>query len=198
MARLLFLFFLLSCFGCEDHPVAPETGTADTRAEQATDGEEYSGTGSAENNVEEEAAAKPNVAKAKDWKERIQKGKRTQVTWDDLYEFDYEKGVPTPFLKAIEGKPARLPGFVIPLTDGDVEKMKEFLIVPEPMMCIHVPPPPPNLLLYGTANPPISINSLWEPVWLDGEIKVEKKESIYAVAGFTMKVTGVEPYQEQG
>lgn len=139
----------------------------------------------------------PAVSKKQRWQERIRPGKRTDVTWDDLYEFDYKKGVATPFLKAIEGKPVRLPGFVIPLTDGDVASLSEFLIVPEPMMCIHVPPPPPNLLLYGTASPPISVQSLWEPVWLSGEIRVEKKESSYAVAGFTMVVTKVAPYEEE-
>lgn len=148
--------------------------------------------------VKGEVVAEPDVVKEEDWKGRIQVGKRTKVTWEDLYEFDYKKGVATPFLEAIQGKPSRLPGFVIPLTDGEVENLREFLIVPEPMMCLHVPPPPPNLLLYGTADPPITITSLWDPLWLDGEIKIEKKESIYAVAGFTMKVTGFEPYEELG
>ena len=143
---------------------------------------------------QEEVTVAPVVAR--DWRERVVKGQRTEVTWEDLYEFDYKKGVPTPFLKAIQGKPARLPGYVVPLTDGGLDSMKEFLIVPEPMMCIHVPPPPPNLLLFGTAESPISIRSLWDPIWLDGEIRVEKKDSKYAEAGFVMKVTKIEPYEE--
>ena len=146
--------------------------------------------------MEEEGLARPKAAKKKNWKERIEIGKRTEVTWDDLYEFDYEKNVSTPFLDAIVGKPVKLPGFVIPLTDGDVETLGEFLIVPEPMMCIHVPPPPPNLLLYATADPPIKVESLWDPIWLLGEMKIERKESIYAEAGFTMKVSGTEPFED--
>ncbi len=191
MMRTFFLFSFLFLYGCSEPSHSPKEGMAESKSHS----ERVPPEAAQENEVDHDRSEQ-KAPERKDWRERVKEGERTEITWDDLYEFDYKKGTPTPFLKAIEGKPARLPGFVVPLTDGNVEKMKEFLIVPEPMMCIHVPPPPPNLLLYATADPPISINSLWEPVWLDGEIKVEKKQSIYAEAGFTMKVTAVEPYQE--
>ncbi|MGL4829805.1 MAG: DUF3299 domain-containing protein, partial [Vibrio sp.] len=47
----------------------------------------------------------------------------------------------------LNGSRVKIPGFVIPL-EGDDQKVTEFLLVPYFGACIHVPPPPPNQIIY--------------------------------------------------
>ena len=50
-------------------------------------------------------------------------------------------------LKALEGKIVIAEGFMVPLEDKQNETT-EFLLVPAPMSCIHVAPPPPEQIIY--------------------------------------------------
>ncbi len=47
----------------------------------------------------------------------------------------------------LNGSKVKIPGFVIPL-EGDDKAVTEFLLVPYFGACIHVPPPPPNQIIY--------------------------------------------------
>ena len=47
------------------------------------------------------------------------------------------------------------------------------MLVPYVGACIHVPPPPPNQLVYVTTDKPWDTMTLWEPVWVTGEIIVK-------------------------
>src|SRR5262245_46060544 len=48
----------------------------------------------------------------------------------------------TPELQGVINGVARVPGYMDPLEDN-LEEVTEFLLVPYPGACIHVPPPPP-------------------------------------------------------
>ena len=50
--------------------------------------------------------------------------------------------------KSLDGATVRLPGFIIPLDARRDGVLDEFLLVPYFGACIHVPPPPPNQLVY--------------------------------------------------
>ncbi len=47
----------------------------------------------------------------------------------------------------LDGKHVRIGGYVVPL-DFEATTVKEFLLVPFVGACIHVPPPPPNQIVY--------------------------------------------------
>ncbi|MBB4842666.1 hypothetical protein HNP55_001181 [Paucibacter oligotrophus] len=47
----------------------------------------------------------------------------------------------------LEGRPVRLPGYVVPLQTGKAG-LSEFLLVPYFGACIHTPPPPANQIVY--------------------------------------------------
>ena len=47
----------------------------------------------------------------------------------------------------LDGKRVRIGGYVVPL-DFEATNVKEFLLVPFVGACIHVPPPPPNQIIY--------------------------------------------------
>lgn len=50
-------------------------------------------------------------------------------------------------IKSLEGKTLVAEGFMVPLEDKQNETT-EFLLVPAPMSCIHVAPPPPEQIIY--------------------------------------------------
>ncbi|WP_205472505.1 DUF3299 domain-containing protein [Agarivorans sp. Alg241-V36] len=86
----------------------------------------------------------------------------------------------------LDGKPLRIPGFVVPL-DVEGELVKEFLLVPYFGACLHYPPPPPNQIVYVTYSKGLQLEDLWEPVWVEGTIhtQVQTVEGV-ATAGYTI------------
>lgn len=74
--------------------------------------------------------------------------------------------------ESLDGKTVRMPGYVLPLeTDGTA--IREFLLVPFVGACIHVPPPPPNQMVFVESAEPYESESLFEPVWIEGVLKVD-------------------------
>ena len=76
------------------------------------------------------------------------------IDWDDLIPWttvfspDEVK-----FNKSLEDKEVKLPGYVIPLEYYGRE-INTFLLVPYIGACIHVPPPPPNQIVYVDSKKP--------------------------------------------
>lgn len=120
----------------------------------------------------------------------------TKVGWKDLGELNPESGkLPAKLAAAIKSK-VMVPGFIVPLSDGG-DKLDSFLLVPEPMMCIHVPPPPPQYIVQAKMESPIDYPadfSPWEPYWIKGTLKVSKVESELAEAAYEMTVEQFEKY----
>jgi hypothetical protein len=88
----------------------------------------------------------------------------------------------------------RVPGFIIPLEDGDY--VSEFLFVPYPMACIHVPAPPPNQIIHVVMKKGKQIPLVWsEPVWIYGIIHVENSSSEYAETAYFMDGVKSESYE---
>ena len=115
------------------------------------------------------------------------------VSWRTLQSFDYKKNVLSPEVEAILDKNIKIPGFAVPLSD-ELSEVKEFLLVPNQMACIHVPAPPPNLIVFVTLDKGRSIRELSGPLWVKGELKVQITESTYGAAAYEMNALNVEPY----
>ena len=102
----------------------------------------------------------------------------------------------------LEGKVVRIPGYALPLelTEGGVT---EFLLVPYVGACIHVPPPPPNQMVFVSLRDEYEVKNLYDPVWITGQLRVEQaSRSLSFVDGTSDVATGyalngvtVEPYQ---
>jgi len=95
---------------------------------------------------------------------------------------------------SMEGKPVRLPGFVVSL-DREGEALKEFLLVPYFGACIHVPPPPANQIIHVRSAKAIKNVRTMDAVWISGVIKVERSDSSMGASSYSMKAVSVEPYQ---
>jgi uncharacterized protein len=59
----------------------------------------------------------------------------------------FRTGSMTPDLQGLINGVACVPGYMVPLEDN-LEEVTEFLLVPYPGACIHVPPPLPNQIVH--------------------------------------------------
>lgn len=121
-------------------------------------------------------------------------GSVAEVDWRMLGQLDYITGKASSELQAMDGKEVRIPGFMVPLED-DARKVKEFLLVPSPQACIHVPPPPPNQMVLVEMDESSNAKVEFGPIWIYGNLSLHSKKHLYGESSFTMKGTRIEPYK---
>jgi len=95
----------------------------------------------------------------------------------------------------LNGKRIRIPGYVVPL-DGDDDSLSELLFVPYFGACIHVPPPPPNQIIYINSDEDIDVSKLdlYEPVWATGVLVTESLQHELAEVGYQMEIESLTRY----
>ena len=121
--------------------------------------------------------------------------KPIQVNWNLLSSLNYRTGKPGAELAALDGKFVKVPGFTVTLEDW-ASSAKEFLLVPYVGACIHTPPPPPNQLVYiEMVKGKWAFLDGWNPVWVEGVLKIEMTKSVYGPVGFTITGQRVYPYE---
>ena len=92
------------------------------------------------------------------------------------------------------GDRVRLPGYVVPL-DFDGSKVTGFLLVPYMGACIHVPPPPPNQIVYVHTKEPIEIDEIFEAVYATGTFEADLMSTELAQVGYRIVDATVQPYE---
>ncbi len=95
-----------------------------------------------------------------------------------------------------DGQLIRIPGFVVPLDFDERQRVTRFFLVPFFGACIHVPPPPPNQIVYAESEKGFEQASLYDAFWLSGRISTTMTENDMAVSAYAMEVMVVEVYQE--
>lgn len=135
-----------------------------------------------------------------------------EVTWLDLIP-ENERNMPRPGLMAshdgeraeqvkigtvrqdLNGTLVKIPGFVIPL-EGDDKKVTEFLLVPFLGACIHVPPPPPNQIVYVKYEGGAPVNGLWDLVSITGTLRTQGVDTDLGDTGYLLEGVAIEKYQQ--
>lgn len=118
----------------------------------------------------------------------------TEIKWEDLYKLDYKTGKAPDSLKKLHKTKVRIPGFIVPLSD-DLRALKEFLLVPNAQACIHVPAPPPNLIVYVILDKSLPIEKVTNPSWIEGTLLIETSNSEYGAASYKMLADKMEEYK---
>lgn len=95
----------------------------------------------------------------------------------------------------LDGVVARMPGYILPLDFAEHGQAREFLLLPFHGACVHYPPPPPNQIVYLRSSEPVQFASLWEPVWVEGRMQVERVDTDLAASAYSMVVRSVTPYE---
>lgn len=121
-------------------------------------------------------------------------GNSVEVDWKLLGELDYISGKAPSELQALDGKVVRIPGFMVPLEDN-MKVVTEFLLVPSPQACIHVPPPPPNQMVLVEMKSTSEAKVEFGPIWIYGVLKLHSKRHLYGESSFVMEGQHIEPYR---
>ncbi len=91
--------------------------------------------------------------------------------------------------------PVRLPGFVVPVGANANGIVREFFLVPYVGACIHVPPPPPNQMVYVKSKTGISLKSVHEAYWVTGKMRVEQTTTSLGASAYALDADKIEQYQ---
>jgi hypothetical protein len=117
------------------------------------------------------------------------------VRWQILQKLDYKKNeINDETLKQVLDKHVKIPGFAVPLSDN-LQAVSEFLLVPNQMACIHVPAPPPNLIVFVRLDKALKIEDLIGPLWVSGTLRLKTLQSVYGSSSFEMENVKVVPYE---
>jgi uncharacterized protein len=98
-------------------------------------------------------------------------------------------------VKELDGQRVRIGGYVVPL-DFEATNIKEFLLVPFVGACIHVPPPPPNQIIYVKTAKGFDVGGSFDPVYVTGTIKVASQYTGLAETGYSIDAEKVETRKE--
>lgn len=96
---------------------------------------------------------------------------------------------------ALNGRTVKVPGFVVPLEMTADGVIREFFLVPYFGACIHVPPPPPNQIVYVKMTQGIKVRSVYDAIWITGKLRAETKLSRMGAAAYTLTGEKIEPYK---
>lgn len=100
-------------------------------------------------------------------------------------------------VEAMDGRSGRIPGFVVPIKTTEDMRILEFFLVPYYGACIHVPPPPPNQIIHVKYKEGFTLEALYDPVWIEGTLKIEKTENDIASSSYSIVAENVTPYEEE-
>jgi len=92
-----------------------------------------------------------------------------------------------PVIEALDGQRVQLPGYLVPLGFQDSGAFQRFLIVPYFGACIHVPPPPPNQIVYVELEEPVLLDDPYGIYWVTGVMSTHATDTDLAEAAYTMK-----------
>ncbi|MCU4674156.1 DUF3299 domain-containing protein [Catenovulum sp. 2E275] len=93
-------------------------------------------------------------------------------------------------------KKIRIPGFVVPIFVDQSQKAISFFIVPYFGACLHMPPPPPNQIIYVDYEQGLTVNNLYDPFWFEGTITIENTTNDIAASAYQMNIKRISPYDE--
>ena len=125
--------------------------------------------------------------------------KPVTVSWPTLQTLNFN--VPQSQQKApvlaLSGKRVSIPGFMVPLED-DLDVVTEFLLVPYAGACIHVPPPPPNQIVYVKMDKNTKVQvTFTDPILVTGTLNISTVQSPYGDVSYDLSGESVVPYQQQ-
>ncbi|MGF1704463.1 DUF3299 domain-containing protein [Enterovibrio baiacu] len=136
-----------------------------------------------------------------DWIDLVPEQERNQFDDRGMPAIDHNNPEPQQSLYGavrpeLNNSQVKIPGFVIPL-EGDADKVTEFLLVPFFGACIHVPPPPPNQIVYVKFEEGAPVHELWDVVYVIGTLKTHTVSHELAQAGYLIEGTAIEPYDDE-
>lgn len=96
-----------------------------------------------------------------------------------------------------DGAKIKLPGYIVPLSFDDNMVITEFFLVPFFGACIHVPPPPPNQMIYISYKKGLKLESLYDPFLVEGTLVIkEHSNEEMGTASYSLVIDSIYPYTD--
>ncbi len=102
----------------------------------------------------------------------------------------------TRVIQEFDGKAIRIPGFIVPLEQNEDKEVTRFFIVPYFGACLHMPPPPPNQILYVESEQGITLENLYDPYWFEGIVSIEQKVDAMGTSAYSLSLDNYALYEE--
>ena len=102
----------------------------------------------------------------------------------------------TRVIQEFDGKAIRIPGFIVPLEQNEDKEVTRFFIVPYFGACLHMPPPPPNQILYVESEHGITLENLYDPYWFEGIVSIEQKVDAMGTSAYSLSLDNYALYEE--
>jgi len=100
----------------------------------------------------------------------------------------------TTFNEELGDMVVRMPGFVVPIGTPHNGLITEFFLVPYIGACIHVPPPPPNQMVYVKSANGIAADAVHEAYWVTGKMRIENRTTPLGTAAYAITASKVDLY----
>jgi len=127
----------------------------------------------------------------------MSKNNEIQTNYEDETVSDYEQALSsTNTITLLDGVRIRIPGFVVPLEVDEQQRVTRFFLVPYFGACIHLPPPPPNQMIYVDVKQGVKIENISDPVWVSGELTTTLVENDMATAAYSLNIEAIAAYEE--
>lgn len=87
-----------------------------------------------------------------------------------------------------------IPGFIVPTAYNSERRVTEFFLVPFFGACIHLPPPPPNQIIYVTYERGVELQNFYDAYSVHGLLTSEIVENDLATSAYRLAAEGVSLY----
>jgi hypothetical protein len=120
----------------------------------------------------------------------------SNMTTDNEIALRFEQALTsTRVIDSFSQKSVRIPGFMVPLTSDEQQRVTEFFIVPYFGACLHMPPPPPNQIIFGKVKQGFELSKLDMPFWFEGRINIETISNTTGTAAYGMILDNIREYE---
>jgi uncharacterized protein len=153
------------------------------------------------------AAGTPNAPRELSWDDLLPESERNAPLLTPQQEirplFDDESGPAaaqngsSQVNKQLNGVTVKLPGFIVPLGIDQQSRVTDFLLVPYFGACMHMPPPPPNQIVYVKMAAPMRLETMYDPVWVIGKLSTSGTSSQLADAAYSIAGVRTEKYEDR-
>ena len=114
----------------------------------------------------------------------------TPIDWPALTGLNTDTGEISTGVTQLIQTPIKIAGFIVPIELGDdIATVDEFILVSNPLACLHMPPPPPNQMIYVKMNTPIPLDMDARGVWITGTLSIPRAQVEYGYYGYELAGT---------
>jgi uncharacterized protein len=138
-----------------------------------------------------------------DWQQLVPPGQAMTVE-QMMGEIDHFGGRADPVdddaraVAAMNGVTGTLTGYIVPIVTDSRRRIVELFLVPYYGACIHVPPPPPNQIIYIKLAQPLPADELWDAYRVTGTLRILRTANETATAIYAMDPERLEQIADSG